>query len=283
MDILTHTLTLNMEGYYLYNKGYELYKNKNNIDYETSNNEHELLNKKIDDFSKFDFEKEFIKEEQKMFHLTDEQREQISLKYAEHIKSVLSEKPDSNSIMEAIQYSYYDALVGVNENNTFMKQFFAMNDGEKESIINFMRENKFSTTTPYGEKEIAELFLQDNISISEFKAKWIDYSQKTMKYANEHPSDENMFSRKYNPNMPNQEIIPDDFSNDKSGLGIEQDKQAEIERNNRMLMRKYNGAKSLNINDNAKNEILKTFFEEFLKNNNPLKFLEFMKKTDIKA
>ena len=58
MDILTHTLTLNMEGYYLYNKGYELYKNKNNIDYETSNNEHELLNKKIDDFSKFDFEKE---------------------------------------------------------------------------------------------------------------------------------------------------------------------------------------------------------------------------------
>ena len=63
----------------------------------------------------------------------------------------------------------------------------------------------------------------------------------------------------------------------------EQNRADEIERNNRMLMRKYNGAKSLNINDNAKNEILKTFFEEFLKNQNPLAFLEFMKKTDIKA
>ena len=63
----------------------------------------------------------------------------------------------------------------------------------------------------------------------------------------------------------------------------EQNKADEIERNNRMLMRQYNGAKSLNINDNAKNEILKTFFEEFLKNQNPLKFLEIMKKIDIKA
>ncbi|MDY4450831.1 MAG: hypothetical protein SPE37_01720 [Campylobacter sp.] len=48
-------------------------------------------------------------------------------------------------------------------------------------------------------------------------------------------------------------------------------------------MRQYNDAKSLNINDNAKNELLKTFFEEFLKNNNPLALLEIMKKTDIKA
>ena len=63
----------------------------------------------------------------------------------------------------------------------------------------------------------------------------------------------------------------------------EQNKAEEIERNNRMLMRQYNGAKSKNINAESKNELLKTFFEEFLKNNNPLKFLEIMKKTDIKA
>ncbi len=63
----------------------------------------------------------------------------------------------------------------------------------------------------------------------------------------------------------------------------EQNKAGEIERNNRMLLRQYNGAKSKNINDNAKNEILKTFFEEFLKNQNPLAFLEIMKKTDIRA
>ena len=50
-----------------------------------------------------------------------------------------------------------------------------------------------------------------------------------------------------------------------------------------MLMRQYNGAKSKNLNTESKNEILKTFFEEFLKNNNPLALLEIMKKTDIKA
>ena len=57
----------------------------------------------------------------------------------------------------------------------------------------------------------------------------------------------------------------------------------EITRKNRMLMRQYNGANSKNLNAESKNELLKTFFEEFLKNNNPLAFLEIMKKTDIKA
>ena len=57
----------------------------------------------------------------------------------------------------------------------------------------------------------------------------------------------------------------------------------EIERNNRMLMRQYNGAKSRNSNSSANSEILKTFFEEFLKNQNLLKFLEIMKKIDIRA
>ena len=51
-------------------------------------------------------------------------------------------------------------------------------------------------------------------------------------------------------------------------------KADEIERNNRMLMRQYNGAKSRNSSFESKNEILKIFFEEFLKNNNPLTFLE---------
>ena len=63
----------------------------------------------------------------------------------------------------------------------------------------------------------------------------------------------------------------------------ELDKQAQIERNNRMLLRQYNGAKSRNSNSSANSEILKTFFEEFLKNNNPLALLEIMKKTDIRA
>ena len=82
----------------------------------------------------------------------------------------------------------------------------------------------------------------------------------------------------------------DDIMIDASGgeakrleIQAKQNKADEIERNNRMLMRQYNGAKSRNSNSSANSEILKTFFEEFLKNNDPLKFLEFMKKTDIRA
>ena len=63
----------------------------------------------------------------------------------------------------------------------------------------------------------------------------------------------------------------------------EQEKADEIERNNRMLLRQYNSAKSKNTNASTNSEILKTFFEEFLKNNNPLALLEIMKKTDIRA
>lgn len=48
-------------------------------------------------------------------------------------------------------------------------------------------------------------------------------------------------------------------------------------------MLKYNSAKSLNISNGAKNEILRTFFEEFLKKENPLVFLKIMKRTDLKA
>ena len=40
----------------------------------------------------------------------------------------------------------------------------------------------------------------------------------------------------------------------------ELDREAQIERNNRMLLRQYNGAKSRSASFESKNEILKTFF-----------------------
>ncbi|RAZ53997.1 hypothetical protein [Campylobacter hyointestinalis] len=85
--------------------------------------------------------------------------------------------------------------------------------------------------------------------------------------------------------QPNFEDLVVDMSenNTYSSQPNKHNKADEIERNNRMLMRQYNGAKSRNSSFESKNEILKTFFEEFLKNNNPLEFLEIMKKTDIKA
>ena len=81
-------------------------------------------------------------------------------------------------------------------------------------------------------------------------------------------------------NTSNEQINTADIQSQNTA---KQDRSDEIERNNRMLMRQYNGAKSKNLNAESKNELLKTFFEEFLKNNNPLAFLEIMKKTDIKA
>ena len=81
-------------------------------------------------------------------------------------------------------------------------------------------------------------------------------------------------------NTSNEQINTADIQSQNTA---KQDRSDEIERNNRMLLRKYNGAKSKNLNAESKNEILKTFFEEFLKNNNPLALLEIMKKTDIKA
>ena len=81
-------------------------------------------------------------------------------------------------------------------------------------------------------------------------------------------------------NTSNEQINTADIQSQNTA---KQDRTDEIERNNRMLLRQYNGAKSKNLNAESKNEILKTFFEEFLKNNNPLAFLEIMKKTDIKA
>ena len=59
--------------------------------------------------------------------------------------------------------------------------------------------------------------------------------------------------------------------------------EVKVKNPNIEVLGQYNGAKSKNINAGSKNELLKTFFEEFLKNNNPLAFLEIMKKTDIKA
>ena len=81
-------------------------------------------------------------------------------------------------------------------------------------------------------------------------------------------------------NTSNEQINTADIQSQNTA---KQDRSDEIERNNRMLMRKYNGAKSRNSSFESKNEILKTFFEEFLKNNNPLALLEIMKKTDIRA
>ncbi|RAZ46563.1 hypothetical protein [Campylobacter hyointestinalis] len=207
--------------------------------------------------------------------LSDDERLRSQENQIEYIKGIIERGADSSNIISAIQYSSYDAIIGLSDKNTITKQMSKMSQSEIKSLVDFIGKNPVSLITPYGESELAKLFL-DDISIDEFKNKWAEFSKKTMEYKNSHPGE----YKGYEYAGVDFSQTPAISTNTKNN---EQEKADEIERNNRMLMRQYNGAKSKNINAESKNEILKTFFEEFLKNNNPLAFLEFMKKTDIKA
>ena len=208
--------------------------------------------------------------------LSDDERLMSQQNQIEYIQNIIN-GPDTSNIISAIQYSSYDAILGLSNKNTITKQMSKMSQSEIKSLIGFIEKHPVSLITPYGESELAKLFL-DDISIDEFKDKWAEFSKKTMEYKNSHPDEYKGYE--YAGMEIDFNSAPTISTNSQNN---ELDKMTEIERNNRMLMRQYNGAKSKNINAESKNEILKTFFEEFLKNNNPLALLQIMKKTDIKA
>ena len=208
--------------------------------------------------------------------LSDDERLMSQQNQIEYIQNIINGL-DTSNIISAIQYSSYDAILGLSNKNTITKQMSKMSDSQIKSLVDFIGRHPVSLITPYGESELAKLFL-DDISIDEFKDKWAEFSKKTMEYKNSHPDEYKGYE--YSGMEIDFNSAPTISTNSQNN---ELDKMTEIERNNRMLMRKYNGAKSKNLNAESKNEILKTFFEEFLKNNNPLAFLEIMKKTDIKA
>ena len=208
--------------------------------------------------------------------LSDDERLMSQQNQIEYIQNIINGL-DTSNIISAIQYSSYDAILGLSNKNTITKQMSKMSQSEIKSLIGFIEKKPVSLITPYGESELAKLFL-DDISIDEFKDKWAEFSKKTMEYKNSHPDEYKGYE--YAGMEIDFNSAPTISTNSQNN---ELDKITEIERNNRMLLRQYNGAKSKNLNAESKNEILKTFFEEFLKNNNPLAFLEIMKKTDIKA
>ena len=208
--------------------------------------------------------------------LSDDERLMSQQNQIEYIQNIINGL-DTSNIISAIQYSSYDAILGLSNKNTITKQMSKMSDSQIKSLVDFIGRHPVSLITPYGESELAKLFL-DDISIDEFKDKWAEFSKKTMEYKNSHPDEYKGYE--YSGMEIDFNSAPTISTNSQNN---ELDKMTEIERNNRMLMRQYNGAKSKNLNAESKNEILKTFFEEFLKNNNPLAFLEIMKKTDIKA
>ena len=208
--------------------------------------------------------------------LSDDERLMSQQNQIEYIQNIINGL-DTSNIISAIQYSSYDAILGLSNKNTITKQMSKMSDSQIKSLVDFIGKHPVSLITPYGESELAKLFL-DDISIDEFKDKWAEFSKKTMEYKNSHPDEYKGYE--YAGMEIDFNSAPTISTNSQNN---ELDKMTEIERNNRMLMRQYNGAKSKNINAESKNEILKIFFEEFLKNNNPLAFLEIIEKTDIKA
>ena len=208
--------------------------------------------------------------------LSDDERLMSQQNQIEYIQNIINGLDTSNIIL-AIQYSSYDAILGLSDKNTITKQMSKMSQSEIKNLVDFIEKNPVSLITPYGESELAKLFL-DDISVDEFKDRWAEFSKKTMEYKNSHPDEYKGY--KYAGMEIDFNSAPTISTNSQNN---EQEKADEIARKNRMLLRQYNGAKSKNTNASTNSEILKTFFEEFLKNNDPLKFLEFMKKTDIRA
>ena len=208
--------------------------------------------------------------------LSDDERLMSQQNQIEYIQNIINGL-DTSNIISAIQYSSYDAILGLSDKNTITKQMSKMSQSEIKNLVDFIEKNPVSLITPYGESELAKLFL-DDISVDEFKDRWAEFSKKTMEYKNSHPDEYKGY--KYAGMEIDFNSAPTISTNSQNN---EQEKADEIERNNRMLLRQYNGAKSKNTNASTNSEILKTFFEEFLKNNNPLALLEIIKKTDIRA
>ena len=161
-----------------------------------------------------------------------------------------------NSYKDARSYGSYLAYSQGVKNISYHLSNQNLNDKEKLSIIDMMEQNLIAFgehLSDESKNEYVRIFTGE-MSVDEFSKAYMNLKAKA----------------------------DDEFFAHKSKIK-EQNKADEIERNNRMLLRKYNGAKSKNLNAESKNELLKTFFEEFLKNNNPLALLEIMKKTDIRA
>ncbi len=222
----------------------------------------ELSSAKIDGFINSGIKGEEKNGEIKLSKKELRDDEKIDPKSTEIYKLLNSPKPENN-ILEALQYSLTQAIFGGEKKGTFMEQFIAMSNEKQLEIVKFYNENTINFNTADMEEKASALFLEP-ISIDEWKNR--------VKELSEQSGGKNIKADFGNLRENLSEAAADITSADD-----------EIARKNRMLLRQYNGAKSRNSNSSANSEILKTFFEEFLKNNNPLALLEIMKKTDIRA
>ena len=223
--------------------------------------------------NKADNVRDYIKAENSLgdFNITQSQEQ----KQIDKLSEFLAIK-DFKSAEQALLHSHYEYAVNGTLTNDLYSKIKNLSEAEQAKLKNFMINNPILHAYNFDESRLAAAVKSD-ISIDDFKKLWLEVRQDSI--------DTNPQAARLVGGTPSKAAWEryESQKAQRQEQENEQDRSNEIERNNRMLMRQYNGAKSLNINDNAKNELLKTFFEEFLKNNNPLAFLEIMKKTDIKA
>ena len=223
--------------------------------------------------NKADNVRDYIKAENSLgdFNITQSQEQ----KQIDKLSEFLAIK-DFKSAEQALLHSHYEYAVNGTLTNDLYSKIKNLSETEQNELKNFMINNPILHAYNFDESRLAAAVKSD-ISIDDFKKLWLEVRQDSI--------DTNPQAARLVGGTPSKAAWEryESQKAQRQEQENEQDREAEIERNNRMLMRQYNGAKSKNLNAESKNEILKTFFEEFLKNNNPLKFLEFMKKTDIRV
>ena len=217
--------------------------------------------------------RDFVKAENSLgdFNITQSQEQ----KQIDKLSEFLAIK-DFKSAEQALLHSHYEYAVNGTLTNDLYSKIKNLSEAEQAKLKNFMINNPILHAYNFDESRLAAAVKSD-ISIDDFKKLGLEVRQDSI---DTNPQAARLVGG--TPSKAAQERY-DSQKAQRQEQENEQEKADEIERNNRMLMRQYNGAKSRNLSLESKNEILKTFFEEFLKNNDPLAFLEIMKKTDIRA
>ncbi|MCI7549524.1 MAG: hypothetical protein MSA33_03625 [Campylobacter sp.] len=217
--------------------------------------------------------RDFVRAENSLgdFNITQSQEQ----KQIDKLSEFLAIK-DFKSAEQALLHSHYEYAVNGTLTNDLYSKIKNLSEAEQTKLKNFMINNPILHAYNFDESRLAAAVKSD-ISIDDFKKLWLEVRQDSI--------DTNPQAARLVGGTPSKEA-QERYESQKAQRQEQENKQEkadEIARKNRMLLRQYNGAKSRNLSLESKNEILKTFFEEFLKNNNPLAFLEIMKKTDIKA
>ena len=200
--------------------------------------------------NKADNVRDYIKAENSLgdFNITQSQEQ----KQIDKLSEFLAIK-DFKSAEQALLHSHYEYAVNGTLTNDLYSKIKNLSEAEQAKLKNFMINNPILHAYNFDESRLAAAVKSD-ISIDDFKKLWLEVRQDSI--------DTNPQAARLVGGTPSKEAWEryESQKAQRQEQENEQDRSNEIERNNRMLMRKYNGAKSRNSSFESKNEILKTFF-----------------------